>query len=137
VVVSVEATDPPLTRGRSWLWALAGAAAVEPVIPSILSATTATARYLAVVPDPDNRFYRARQGQVGVTESLALAQAVHDLVEADKNTEHKRAIIAVVDLPSQAYGRYEEMAGLHQAMAAATDAYHGARTAGPVRPCVR
>jgi malonate decarboxylase beta subunit len=35
-----------------------------------------------------------------------------------------------VDLPSQAYGRIEEMAGLHQAMAAAVDAYHRARTAG-------
>ena len=39
-------------------------------------------------------------------------------------------VIAVVDLPSQAYGRNEEMAGLHQAMAVTTDAYHAARTAG-------
>ncbi|MDT7761295.1 MAG: malonate decarboxylase beta subunit, partial [Mycobacterium sp.] len=125
-----KAAQPPTTRGRSWLRALSGAATPEPIIPSVLSATTDTARYLAVVPDPDNRFYRARQGQVGVTESLALAQAVRDLIEADKDAQHKRAIIAVVDLPSQAYGRYEEIAGLHQAMAAGTDAYHAARTAG-------
>lgn len=67
-----------------------------------------------------------------MTEALALAEAVRDLVRADMatNTELKRAIIAVVDLPSQAYGRYEEMAGLHQAMAASTDAYHTARVAG-------
>jgi len=122
--------EPPPTRGRSWLRALTGDRAPEPIIPSVLSATTATARYLTVVPDPDNRFYRAREGQVGVTESLALAQAVRDLVNSDRDAEHKRAIIAVVDLPSQAYGRYEEMAGLHQAMAASTDAYHAARVAG-------
>lgn len=125
-----ETADPPVTRGRTWLRALSGVARPEPIIPSVLSATTNTARYLAVVPDPDNRFYRAREGQVGVTEALALAQAVRDLIEADKDALHKRAIVAVVDLPSQAYGRYEEMAGLHQAMAATTDAYHAARIAG-------
>ena len=126
----VQAAEPPVTRGRTWLRALSGSAPVESIIPSVLSATTADTRYLAVVPDPDNRFYRAREGQVGLTESLALAQAVRDLVEADRGAEHKRAIVAVVDLPSQAYGRYEEMAGLHQAMAATTDAYHAARVAG-------
>ena len=126
----VQASDPPTTRGRTWMLELSGSAPVESIIPSVLSATTADARYLAVVPDPDNRFYRAREGQVGLTESLALAQAVRDLITADEGAEHKRAIVAVVDLPSQAYGRYEEMAGLHQAMAATTDAYHAARVAG-------
>ena len=125
-----NAVESPTTRGRTWLHALSGDRAPEPIIPSVLSATTDTARYLAVVPDPDNRFYRAREGQVGLTESLTLAQAVRDLIEADKDTAHKRAIIAVVDLPSQAYGRNEEMAGLHAAMAASTDAYHAARIAG-------
>lgn len=127
---TVQAAEPPTTRGRTWICALSGSATVESIIPSVLSATTADARYLAVVPDPANRFYRAREGQVGLTESLALAQAVRDLVTADEGAEHKRAIVAVVDLPSQAYGRYEEMAGLHQAMAATTDAYHAARVAG-------
>jgi biotin-independent malonate decarboxylase beta subunit/biotin-independent malonate decarboxylase gamma subunit len=124
------AVDYPETRGRSWLRALVGDATVERVIPSVLAATTQTASYLAVVPDPGNRFYRAREGQVGLTESLALAQAVHDLIDADDGKAVKRAIIAVVDLPSQAYGRIEEMGGLHQAMAAAVDAYHRARNAG-------
>jgi biotin-independent malonate decarboxylase beta subunit/biotin-independent malonate decarboxylase gamma subunit len=124
------AGDHPKTRGRTWLDALSGGVTPEPIIPSVLSATTPTARYLAVVPDPENRFYRAREGQVGLTESLALAQAVRDLIDADRDVERKRAIIAVVDLPSQAYGRNEEMAGLHEAMAAATDAYHAARNAG-------
>lgn len=122
-------TPPPTTRGRSWLDALSGVVQKQ-IIPSVLSATTDTARYLAVVPDPGNRFYRAREGQVGVTEALALAQAVLDLVDADRDAQRKRAIIAVVDLPSQAYGRYEEIAGLHQAMAVTVDAYHAARIAG-------
>jgi malonate decarboxylase beta subunit len=65
-----------------------------------------------------------------VTEALALAEAVRDLVEADRDGTQKRAIIAIVDLPSQAYGRYEEIAGLHQAMAVTVDAYHAARVAG-------
>lgn len=129
VVPPAADANPPRTRGRTWLQALSGAT-VEPVIPSVLSATTAEARYLAVVPDPANRFYRAREGQVGVTEALALAQSVRELVAADEDAPRKRVIIAVVDLPSQAYGRYEEMAGLHQAMAAATDAHHYARNAG-------
>lgn len=120
----------PDTRGRIWLRALSGEQEPTEVIPSVLSATTPTARYLAVVPDPANPFYRAREGQVGLTESLALAQAVRAVVDADRDTDTKRAIIAVVDLPSQAYGRIEEMAGLHQAMAASVDAYHAARNAG-------
>ena len=128
--LAAKTADPPVTRGRTWLHALSGDLAPQPIIPSVLSATTDTARYLAVVPDPDNRFYRARQGQVGVTEALALAQAVRELIDGDKDAQHKRAIIAVVDLPSQAYGRNEEMAGLHQAIAATTDAYHAARIAG-------
>ena len=118
------------TRGRSWLQALSGNTNPEPVIPSVLRVSTPGAVYLAVVPDPENPFYRAREGQVGLTESLALALAVRDVVDADQNSPDKRPIIAVVDLPSQAYGRIEEMAGLHQAMAAAVDAYHAARTSG-------
>jgi malonate decarboxylase beta subunit len=91
---------------------------------------TDSALYLAVVPDPDNPYPRARNGEVGLTESLALAQAVRDLITADASSGGKRAIVAVVDLPSQAYGRVEEMIGLHQAMAVTVDAYHDARTAG-------
>lgn len=131
-VTTADATtvDYPETRGRQWLRALVGDTAIDRVIPSVLVATTPTATYLAVVPDPGNPFYRAREGQVGLTESLALAQAVQDVVDADDGVDVKRAIIAVVDLPSQAYGRIEEMGGLHQAMADAVDAYHRARNAG-------
>jgi biotin-independent malonate decarboxylase beta subunit/biotin-independent malonate decarboxylase gamma subunit len=120
----------PDSRGRTWLRALSGAGTPQPVIGSVLRAATDSAVYLAVVPDPSNPFPRARQGQVGLTESLALARAVRDVIDADRDATDKTPIIAIVDLPSQAYGRIEEMAGLHQAMASATDAYHAARTAG-------
>ena len=117
------------SRGREWLTALA---ATEPagVIPSVIRADTADATYLAVVPDPQNPFHRARNGEVGLTESWALAETIDDVVSADAETDNKRAIVAVVDLPSQAYGRIEETAGLHQAIAATVDAYHRARNAG-------
>jgi biotin-independent malonate decarboxylase beta subunit/biotin-independent malonate decarboxylase gamma subunit len=127
---SAATSSGPVTRGRTWLQALSAGAVVEQLIPSVVMATTDTARYLAVVPDPANRFYRAREGQVGLTESLAVAQAVREIVDADHDNDHKRAVIAIVDLPSQAYGRFEEMGGLHQAMAASVDAYHAARNAG-------
>jgi len=120
----------PQTRGRTWLTALTGGRQAHPVIPSILQTLTDSALWLAVVPDPDNAFPRAREGQVGLTESLALAEAVRALVDAERTSAEKRAIIAVVDLPSQAYGRLEETVGLHQTIAAAVDAYQSARVAG-------
>jgi malonate decarboxylase beta subunit len=123
-------TTQSSTRGGTWLAALSEDATVEEVIPSVRAARTGDALYLAVVPDPDNPYYRAREGQVGLTESLGLAQAIRDFVAADADAKYKRPIVAIVDLPSQAYGRIEEMAGLHQAMAATVDAYHAARVAG-------
>jgi malonate decarboxylase beta subunit len=118
-----------MSRGRRWLSALA---ATEPVavIPSVIRADTDDASYIAVVPDPQNPFHRARNGEVGLTESWALAETIEEVVSADAAVDVKRAVVAVVDLPSQAYGRIEEMAGLHHAIAAAVDAYHRARDAG-------
>jgi malonate decarboxylase beta subunit len=120
----------PSTRGRNWLTALAGDATPTPVIDSIWRADARGVTYLAVVPDPGNRFYRAREGQVGVTECAALARSVRDIIAADEQAEQRRAIVAVVGLPNQAYGRIEEMVGLHQAIAAAVDAYDTARVVG-------
>jgi malonate decarboxylase beta subunit len=117
------------SRGRTWLAAVAGTTPSQ-VIPSVLRADTDDAVYLAVAPDPDNPFYRARTGEVGLTESLALAQTIRQIMAEDAATHQLRAIVAVVDLPSQAYGRIEEMAGLYQTIAAAVDAYAAARNAG-------
>ena len=122
------------TRGRIWFEALAGKQAKHvPGVPSVLVADTTLqkerVRFLAIVPDPDNRFPCARQGQVGLQEGWNLAKQVRDAIKADENGE-KRAIIAIVDVPSQAYGRREELLGIFLAAAAATDAYVSARLAG-------
>ena len=53
-----------------------------------------------------------------------------EAIEADRDNPHKRALIAIVDVPSQAYGRREEAYGIHQALAGAVDAYARARLAG-------
>jgi malonate decarboxylase gamma subunit len=121
-------------RGRIWFEALAGKQAKRvPSVPSVLVADTTLqkerVRLLAIVPDRDNRFPCARQGQVGLQEGWNLAKQVRDAIKADKNDE-KRAIVAVVDVPSQAYGRREELLGIFLAAAAATDAYVSARLAG-------
>ncbi|KUI26903.1 biotin-independent malonate decarboxylase subunit beta [Mycobacterium sp. GA-2829] len=123
-----ESSTAP-SRGRTWLTALA-ATAPEPVVASVLRADTTDRTYLAVVPDPDSHYPRARHGEVGLVECWALADALDDVIRADADAAVKRAVVAVVDLPSQAYGRLEEMAGLHQAIAVTVDAYHRARTAG-------
>jgi biotin-independent malonate decarboxylase beta subunit/biotin-independent malonate decarboxylase gamma subunit len=125
----VAAAAPGPSRGRTWLRALA---ATDPtaVIGSVIKADTADATYLAVVPDPHNRFPRARSGEVGLTESWALADTIQRVIDENVDADTKPAIVAVVDLPSQAYGRIEELAGEHQAIATAVDAYHRARNAG-------
>lgn len=124
--------------------ALAGDAVVDPV-PSVLCAdgevSGGPARFLAVVPDPESPFYRARGGEIGLREAWTLAGLVREAVESDGGVpedpagrghpdEDRRAIVAVVDLPGQAYGRLEEAAALHLALAAASDAYAAARLAG-------
>jgi malonate decarboxylase gamma subunit len=88
------------------------------------------ARYIAVVPDPDNAFPRARNGEVGLVEGWRLASAVREVIALDADADEKRPIVAVIDVPSQAYGRREEAYGIHQALAGAVAAYADARQAG-------
>ena len=121
-------------RGRVWFDALTGGAAVP--LSSLRSVCVAdaalgseTARFLAVVPDAQNRFPRARGGEVGLDEGWTLAQHVRATM-AEANHGAPRPIIAIVDVSSQAYGRREEALGIHLACAAAADAYACARLAG-------
>jgi malonate decarboxylase gamma subunit len=122
-------------RGRTWVAALTGGAEPVPSYPpSVLVADSTLdgqpARYIAVVPDPNNRFPRARNGEVGLVEGWQVARAVRELLNAEQNHRCKSAIIAVIDVTSQAYGRREEAFGIHQALAAAAAAYADARLAG-------
>lgn len=118
-------------RGLNWFNALsAGANAVEGLPPSLKVADGALGRFIAVVADPQNRFPRARNGEVGLLEGWGLAKAVDDAITADQDKSQKRPLIAIVDVPSQAYGRREEALGIHQALAGAADAYARARLVG-------
>ncbi|EKT63570.1 biotin-independent malonate decarboxylase subunit gamma [Providencia burhodogranariea] len=87
-------------------------------------------RFIAVVPDANNHYPRATQGEVGLLEGWTLAKVVNQVISEDANKPQKRAIVAVIDVPSQAYGRREEAFGIHQALAGAAGAYAEARLAG-------
>ncbi|MEP6873950.1 MAG: biotin-independent malonate decarboxylase subunit gamma [Burkholderiales bacterium] len=122
------------SRGAAWLAALtdnaaplAGGPASVRVVDGLLA--DQRCRYIAVLPDESNAYPRARAGEVGLIEGWALAKAVHEVIDADRAT-HKRAIVAVVDVSSQAYGRREEAFGIHEALAGAAGAYAQARQAG-------
>jgi malonate decarboxylase gamma subunit len=130
-------------RGRIWFKALTGQEKPMPGDPpSVLVADASidneNARFLCVVPDPNSRFPCARHGEVGLEQAYTLAARIREIVNADitgnagnaGNDIRQRPIIAIVDVKSQAYGRREEIAGIHLAAAATADAYATARFAG-------
>jgi len=123
-----------MSRGLNWLQALAGGQALAgyPASVKVVDGTLGerAARYIAVVPNAENPFPRARNGEVGLLEGWALGQALDEVIEADRDKADKRVVVAVVDVPSQAYGRREEAFGIHQALAGAAGAYAKARLAG-------
>jgi biotin-independent malonate decarboxylase gamma subunit len=130
--MSADAT--PRSRGRTWFQALAGQSKpVETGLGSVLIADASWAdervRLLAIVPDPQNHFPRARHGELGLEEGWTLARQVRDAIAADSSGA-RRAIVAIVDVQSQAYGRLEALLGIHLSLAAAVDAYAAARMAG-------
>ena len=123
------------SRGATWLAALTDNTAPLDGYPASVRVVDAPlagepARYLAVLPDPDNRFTRARTGEIGLIEAWQLARAVQQIVVEDRELAVKRPIVAVIDVASQAYGRREEAYGIHQALAGAAGAYAEARLAG-------
>ena len=87
-------------------------------------------RFITVVPDANNHYPRAAGGEVGLLEGWTLAKVVNETIAADADQARKRPIVAVIDVPSQAYGRREEAFGIHQALAGAAGAYAKARLAG-------
>lgn len=126
--------DETVSRGRTFFQKLTkGGKPVFVGAPSVLSADGVIGdervRFVSVVPDKSNRFYRARNGEVGLEEGWSIARCVRQVVEEDEGCD-KRAIVAIVDVPSQAYGYQEELLGIHLACAAAVDAYATARLAG-------
>lgn len=121
-------------RGLNWFHALTvnftditGFPASVRVADGVMNSTPV--RVISVVPDAANLFPRARHGEVGLLEGWSIAKAVDDVIQADANSTTKRAILCIVDVPSQAYGRREELLGIHQALAGAVDSYARARLA--------
>lgn len=122
-------------RGQHWFQALtADFSRIEQGAESVWVAdgqmSGKTVRVIAVVPHQHNLYPRAQHGEVGLLEGWTLAKAVDEVIQADWNNHHKRAIFCIVDVPSQAYGRREELFGIHQALAGAVDSYARARLAG-------
>ncbi len=124
-----------MSRSERWLDILApNAKRIEGLCPSVQAAdgelNGEAVRFVAVVPDANNHFPRAAKGEVGLLEGWTLAKVVSETVAADADKAVKRPIVAVIDVPSQAYGRREEAFGIHQALAGAAAAYANARLAG-------
>ncbi len=116
------------SRGRTWFERFARSGrAVDGLPPSVLAADVdadgMAVRVIAVVPDPANRFERSREGALGIDEGFAIARAV-------RSAPAGSAILAIVDVPGQAFGIREEAIGLQRALAASADAYAQARRAG-------
>jgi malonate decarboxylase gamma subunit len=124
-----------VSRGELWLETLApNAQRLAGLCPSVQAVdgeiNGETVRFIAVVPDANNHFPRAAKGEVGLLEGWTLAKVVSETIAADAGNAVKRPIVAVIDVPSQAYGRREEGFGIHQALAGAAAAYASARLAG-------
>ena len=120
-----------MNRGLAWFLALANPASGDAGTVRVADVEwdDEVARLVCVVADARARFPRARAGQVGVEEGWAIAAAVRAAIDADRGKK-PRAIIAIVDVPGQAFGYHEEALGLHESLAAAADAYASARLAG-------
>src|SRR6202021_3744334 len=71
----------------------------------------------------------AVQGEGGLEEGWSIADQVRRVI-AEGDSGLRRPIVCVLDGPSQAYGRRQELLGIHLACAAAADAYASARLAG-------
>jgi malonate decarboxylase gamma subunit len=130
----MTANATPSGRGRTWFEALADKAQlIDTGLGSILVTDAMwqdeRVRLPTIVPDPQNRFPRARHGELGLDEGWALAHHVREAIAADRSGT-KRPILAIVDVQSQAYGRIEALLGIHLSLAAAADAYATARLAG-------
>lgn len=124
-----------ISRGEQWLSLLThNAPRLAGLCPSVQVAdgeiNAQPARFVAVIPDAQNHYPRAARGEVGLLEGWTLGKVISETVAEDAEKPQKRAIVAVIDVPSQAYGRREEAFGIHQALAAAAAAYANARLAG-------
>lgn len=135
MVKNVVSEDTEKSRGRVWFESLTGmekpkTTKVKSVLCDDVKLGDETVRYISIVPDKNAKFYRARKGEVGLEEGWTVAKYIFEAIEEDKDKSVKRPIVAVIDVPSQAYGYKEELLGISQACAASVDAYATARENG-------
>ncbi|MDN7047788.1 biotin-independent malonate decarboxylase subunit beta [Lactiplantibacillus plantarum] len=131
IIDAVSTNDEkPKSRGRLWFERLTDIQNAETNVPTVLQATVGGKTYIAIVPDPKNRFPRVQNGEAGLQEGFAIANVVNKVIKEDADKDTKRPIILVVDVPSQAYGYKEELIGIHVALASSAAAYAKARQAG-------
>lgn len=127
-------SKPKDSRGRKWFNIFTKNATSISLIPTVLVASSDVdgqpTLFVSVVPDEGNKFYRARNGEVGLLEGLAIGKYVSEVVKEDEKKDVKRNIVCIIDVPSQAYGFNEELYGIHTTCAAAVDAYATAREKG-------
>ncbi|MEI5990827.1 malonate decarboxylase, beta subunit [Enterococcus termitis] len=84
----------------------------------------------SITSDEKNPMYRVRNGEVGLIEGFRMGQILEAVYQEDKDKSVKRPIIAVIDVPSQAYGYNEELIGIHVALANSAAGYAKLRQAG-------
>jgi malonate decarboxylase beta subunit len=129
----ILAGEAPSDRGLRWFRALAKSPTAtfekESVLVNDAQWNDESIRLISIVCNTHAKFPRARQGQVGIEEGWAIARAIWDAIENDQG-QRRRAIVAIVDVPGQAFGWHEEALGIHLALAAAVDGYVTARQLG-------
>jgi malonate decarboxylase beta subunit len=134
-IKSLTPEDSPLPgKGRSWFHTLTNNVPSISEYSSVLVADAIfegnPTRFIAIVANAASRFPRARHGEVGLLEGWAVAKYIRQAIEEDKKTTAKRNIVAIIDVPSQAYGYNEELFGIQFSCAAGVDAYASARLLG-------
>lgn len=122
-------------RGRAWFEALTGSNGRLPDGPGSLMVAEAPlggekAVFVGLAPDAKARFPRVRNAEVGLEEGFYGTRELRKVMEQDADKAVRRPIITVVDSISQAYGRREELVGIHIAAAAIIAAFAEARMAG-------
>jgi len=128
-------TNKEAKRGCAWFKALTGQNGKMADGPGSLMLAQAQlgdvpAVFVGLAPDPVSRFPRARNAEVGLDEGFFGTRSLRQVMAEDTNKEVKRPIISVVDSICQAYGRREELVGIHIAAAAIIAAFAEARMAG-------
>lgn len=122
------------SRGRTWFQSIASKEYIEKskidsVLCSDIMLKGEIATVIAVVPDENTYYQRSKQGEIGLQQGWEVARCIREVMVEDEG-KTPRPIIAVVDVPSQAYGYKEELLGIFLSCASAVDAYASARLKG-------